>query len=39
MADMQHIETSVGQRDALAKPPPVRHTQLQVGARNNLPME
>ena len=39
MADMQHIETSVGQRDALAGAPPIRHQLRQFDARNNLPME
>ena len=39
MADMQQIETPVGQRDALAGAPPIRHTLLKFGARNNLPME
>jgi len=39
MADVQHIETSVGQRHALAGAPPIRRTSLQLVARNNLPME
>jgi hypothetical protein len=39
MADVQHIETPVGQRHAFAGAPPFRHTSLQFVARNNLPME
>jgi len=39
MADVQQIETPVGQRDALAGAPPIRHTSLKLVARNNLLME
>ena len=39
MADVQQIETSVGQGDALAHAPPILDTLLQFGARNNLLME
>ena len=39
MADMQQIETPVGQRDAIAGAPPFRHTLLKFVPRNNLPME
>jgi hypothetical protein len=39
VADVQHIETPIGQRDALAGAPPIRHTLLKFAARNNLPME
>src|ERR1017187_2141303 len=39
MADMQHIETPVGQRDAIAVAPPLGHTLLQFVARNYLLME
>jgi len=39
MTDVQHIETSVGQRDALAGASPFRHTFPKLVARNNLPME
>src|SRR5450631_34824 len=39
MADMQHIETSVGQRDAIAGAPPIGHALLQFVARNDLLME
>ena len=39
MADMQQIETSVGQGHAIPGAAPIRHTLLQLVARNNLPME
>ena len=39
MADVQHVETPVGQRDPIAGAPPFRHTFPQFVARNNLPME
>ncbi len=39
MANMQQIETPVGQGDAIAGATPVRHTPPQFIARNNLLME
>ena len=39
MADMQQIETTIGQGDTLASPPPIGHALPQVAARNNLRME
>lgn len=39
MADVQQIETSVSQRDAIAGAAPIRHTLLQFIARKNLLME
>jgi len=39
VADVKQIETPVGQRDAIAGAPPIRHTLLKFAARNNLPME
>jgi hypothetical protein len=36
---MQQIETPVGQRNALAGEPPIRHALPKFVARNNLPME
>src|SRR5258708_37815711 len=39
VANMQQIENTVGQRDAIASAPPVCHTLLKFVARNNLPME
>ena len=39
VANMQHIENTVSQRDAIASAPPVRHTLLKFVARNNLLME
>ena len=39
MADVQQIETTVGQGDALAGAPPIRHTSLKFVARQNLGME
>ena len=39
MANMQQIENTVGQRDAIAGAPPIRHTLLKFVARNNLLME
>src|ERR1700694_4101642 len=39
VADMQHIENTVSQRDAIASTPPSRHTLLKFVARNNLLME
>ena len=36
MADMQHVEAAVGQRDAIASAPPFSHTPLKFVARNNL---
>lgn len=39
VADVEEIETTVGQSDALARAPPIPHTLLQFAARNNLPME
>src|SRR5271156_1256387 len=39
MADMQHIETPVSQRDAITGMPPTRYTPLQFVARNNLRMK
>ena len=39
VADMQQIENTVSQRDAIASTPPIRHTLLKFVARNNLLME
>ena len=39
MANMQHVENAVSQRDAIASASPIRHTLLKVVARNNLLME
>jgi hypothetical protein len=39
MADMQQIETAVGQGDTLASAPPIPHALPQVAARDNLRME
>ena len=39
MANMQQIETPVGQRDAIAGAPPIRHALLQLVARKNLLMK
>ena len=39
MTNMQQIETSVSQGDAIAVAPPICHTAPQFIARNNLPME
>ena len=39
MADVEHIEAPVGQRDAIAGAPPIRYTLLKFAARNNLLME
>ncbi len=39
MTDVQHVETPVGQRDAIAAAPPIRHALTKFVARNNLPME
>jgi len=39
MADVQQIETPIGQRDALAGAPPIGHALLKFAAQNNLPME
>ena len=38
MADMKQVEAAVGESDAFACAPPSLHTQLEVVARNNLPM-
>ncbi len=38
VADVQHIETSIGQRDAIASAPPIRDTYLKFIARKNLLM-
>ena len=39
MADVKQIETTVGQRDALAGAPPIGYALLKFAARNNLPMK
>ena len=39
VADVQHIENTVGQRDAIASAPPIRHTLVKFVARNDLLME
>jgi hypothetical protein len=39
MANMQQIENTVSQRDAIASAPPIRHTLVKFIARNNLLME
>jgi hypothetical protein len=39
VANMQQIENTVSQRDAIARAPPIRHTLLKFVARNNLLME
>jgi hypothetical protein len=39
MANMQQIEASVGQRNAIAVAPPIRHTLAKFIARNYLWME
>ena len=39
VANMQHVENAVSQRDAIASASPIRHTLLKVVARNNLLME
>src|ERR1700682_6517687 len=39
VANMEQVENTVGQRDAIASAPPVRHALLKFIARNNLLME
>lgn len=39
MADVQHVEAPVGQRNAIAGAPPIRYTLPKFSARNNLLME
>jgi hypothetical protein len=39
MANVQHVEAPVGQRDAIAGAPPIRYTLPKFAARNNLLME
>ncbi len=39
MADMEQIEAAVGENDALPRTPPIRYTQPEFVARNNLPMD
>ncbi|HKA77011.1 MAG TPA: hypothetical protein VKD19_07895, partial [Pseudolabrys sp.] len=39
VANMQQIENTIGQCDAIASAPPVRNTLLKFVARNNLLME
>ena len=39
VSDVQYVETSVGQRNALAGAPPIRDQALKFVARNNLGME
>ena len=39
VANMQQVENTIGQRDAIASVPPIRHTLLKFVARNNLLME
>ena len=39
VANMQQVENTIGQRDAIATAPPIRHTSLKFVARNNLLME
>ena len=39
VANMEQIENTVSQRDAIASAPPIRHTLLKFVARNNLLME
>jgi hypothetical protein len=38
MADMKQVEAAVGESDAFACAPPIRHAQPEFVARNNLPM-
>src|SRR5467141_827094 len=39
VANMQHVENTVSQRDAIAGAPPICYTLLKFVARNNLRME
>jgi hypothetical protein len=39
MADMQHVETSIGERDAIAGAPPIGHALVKFVAGENLWME
>jgi hypothetical protein len=39
VADMQHVENAVSQRDAIAGAPPICYALLKFVARNNLLME